>query len=144
MSAEGRGAAWRAGGLAALGCIACGVVVGAAYTLVAPPLAPFAPFALSGWGFAAITLAATGILGCGLGAHRPRAVVAMPLLVAALAAAIYALLLALPAFAPYGGDTVGLINYALNQAAFAFFIIIVLTFPAAIVGLLANYFWNDR
>ena len=144
MSAHGGRAGLATGGLIALACLACGVVLGAAYSLFAPPLAPFAPIAFSGWAFALLTFAAVVALGVGLGHTRPRVVMLAAPGVAALGTALFAAILALPLATAYGVNAVGLINYAITQAAFAFFVLLTIAFPAAMVGMLASYFWNDR
>lgn len=144
MSDRERGTTRRLNGLAALACLACGLIVGAAYTSFAPPLAPFAPFALSGGWFALISAASAVALGLGIGHQRLRAVMLAALAVAALGSALFAALLVLPVFTPEGRNVIGLLNYALTQAAFAFFAMVVIVFPAAMVGMLADYLWSDR
>ena len=144
MSVGGRAEARRAAVLGALACVACGTISGATYTLVAPPLAPYAPVALPGWWFAASTFACVALLSFGLGHSRPRGVIVAAFVVPALAAALFAVMLALPAFTDLAENVIGLINYALTQATFAFFTILVLAFPAAIAGLLGSYCWYER
>ena len=144
MNAPERAEALRAGALGALASAACGIVIGASYTLVAPPLAPYAPVALTGWGFAAITSFCVVLLSFGLGHRRPRGVIVAALVIPLLSGALFALMLALPAFTDFGSNVIGLINYALTQAAIAYFTILVIAFPAAIAGLVGSYWWHER
>lgn len=135
---------WRENLLAAVACLAGGLVIGVAYAVVAPPLAPYAPVAIGGWWFALLAFGCTAALGVGLGHRRPRAVLVGALAVSLLSSALYAALLALPALAPRAINIVGLVNYALTQAAVTFFLVAFIGFPGAIAGLLASYFWHDR
>jgi hypothetical protein len=130
--------------LTVLACVACSVVIGAAYTVVASSLAMYAPFPLNGWGFVILASACTVALGIGIGHRRPRAVLTAAAVVSILSSAIYALMLALPAFSPTARNIYGLINFALTQATVTFFIVGFFAFPGALVGLLASYFWHDR
>ena len=103
--------------LTVLACVAGGIIIGAAYTIVAPPLAPYAQFPLNGWWFAVLTFACTTALGVGIGHRRPRAVLGSVAVVALVSSALYALLLALPSFSPHALNIIGLVNYALTQAS---------------------------
>lgn len=144
MSARERAESRRVTALGALACVACGIISGATYTLVAPPLAPYAPVALAGWWFVFATFACVTLLSFGLGHQRPRGVLVAAFVVPVLAAALFGLMIALPAFTEYAENVIGLINYALTQAAFAFFTILVIAFPAAIAGLIGSYYWYER
>jgi hypothetical protein len=144
MSAQEQRETLRTGALGLLASIACSIVTGAAYTLVAPALAPYAPVALSGWWFATITFACVALLSFGFGHDRPRVVIVAAFAVSVLGAGLFALMLALPAFTSYGGNVIGLVNYALTYSAFAFFTILVIAFPAAIAGLVGSYYWHER
>lgn len=130
--------------LTGLACLAASVIVGTAYTVVAPPLAPYAAIRLNGWWFAIIAFACTFALGLGIGQHRPRAVLVGAALVSFLGSALYALMLAMPAFTPNTPNVNGLVNYALTQASVTFFIVAFIAFPGAIAGLLVSYLWYYR
>jgi len=144
VSVQGQQETRRTVALGVLASIACSIVTGAAYTMVAPALAPYAPIALSGWWFAIITFACVALLSFGLGHDRPRIVISAAFVVSVLGAALFALMLALPAFTAYGGNVIGLVNYALTYSAFAFFTILAIAFPAAITGLVGSYYWHER
>jgi len=130
--------------LTALACLAGGIVVCAAYTAVAPALAPYAPLSLSSWWFALIAFACTTALGVGIGHRRPGAAIGSAAIVALLSSVLYALLLVLPAFSSSALNIIGLVNYAITQASVTFFIVGFIGFIGAITGLLASYFWHDR
>ena len=130
--------------LTILACLGSSLVVGMAYTVVAPPLVPYATLPLNGWSFALIAFASTVTLGIGIGYRRPGAIIASAIAVSFLSSAIYALMLALPAFTPNTPNVTGLINYAVTQASVTFFIVFFIALPGAIVGLLTSYFLNDR
>lgn len=130
--------------LTGVACLAAGVIVGAAYSVVAPPLAPYAAVRLNGWWFALVAFACAAALGLGIGHRRPRAVLGGAGIVSALSSMLYALMLALPAFAPNTPNINGLVNYALTQASVTFFIVAFLAFPGAIAGLLVSYVWYYR
>ena len=130
--------------LTTLACLACSLVIGAAYTAVASSLAPYAPFPLNGWWFTMLTSLCTIILGVGIGHRRPRAVLGGAAVVTFLSSALYGLMLALPIFSPDARNIIGLVNYALTQATVTMFIVGFIAFPGALVGLLASYFWHDR
>lgn len=127
-----------------LACLAMSIIVGAAYTFVSPQLAPYAPVALSGYWFVAITALGTVALGFALGHQHPRLVIASSFVVATLGSAVYGAMLALPAITPDALNIIGLVNFALTQAAVTFFIIVLIAFPAAIAGLLMSFLWHDR
>jgi hypothetical protein len=130
--------------LIALACLASGVVIGAAYSVVAPPLVPYSPVAVSGWLFILVAAGCTVALGLGIGFRHPRAVLLSAGGVALLSSALYAVMLALPSFAPATPNIIGLVNYSLTQATVTFFIVSFIAFPGAITGLLVSYFWHDR
>lgn len=124
--------------------LAAGVVIGALYCLVTLPLAPYAPLKVEGWVLALVTMVCIAALGVGLGHERMRLSFIATAGVAVVAAAVYGGLLALPAFTEYSTNAVGLVNYALTEATFAGFIVLVIAFPAMILGLVISYWWADR
>ena len=79
--------------LTATSCLACSLVIGAAYTAVASSLAPYAPFPLNGWWFTILTSVCTVTLGIGIGHRRPRAVLVAAAIVSFLSSALYGLML---------------------------------------------------
>ena len=122
--------------------VAAGIVVGAAYALVSPDLAAYVPFQLlSGW-FYLIVLAACAAVALALG--QPRAAIGSVPLVAAIGAAVFGLVLAMPAFGDRALNAVGLTNYAITHAAAAFFLLLPFVFFGVTLGLVAGYIWHDR
>lgn len=125
-----------------LAIVAGGVVVGAGWTLASPTTEPYAPLHLDGGFFFLIALVGSAVVALVMG--QPRAAFGSVPAVAAVAAAVYGLVLALPALLDPTLNAVGLVNYAIGQGAFAFFIILPLAFFGACVGLIAGYIWQDR
>jgi hypothetical protein len=144
MSAGEEASAVRLMGLTALATIASGVISGAAYSLTTMTLAAFATPHLPGWWMIPIIGGCAALLGFSIGHTRPQASIASAFVSSLIGAALFALVLALPGFTSYGRNVIGLVNFALTQSAFAFFIILIIAFPAAMAGLLGNYFWEDR
>jgi hypothetical protein len=119
-----------------------GVVTAAGWTLASPTTLPYAPLHLSGGLFFLIVLAASAVVALVMG--QPRAAFGSVPVLSAVTAVLYGLVLALPALVDPTLNAVGLVNYAITQGAFAFFIILPLAFFGACVGLIAGYIWQDR
>ena len=140
-----RGARWPSAprlGLGTLAVGAAGLIVGAAYALATPVLAPYAPLRLaSGWFFLIVLTSSAAVA---IGLEQPRAALAAVPPIAAVAGAVIGLVLALPAFTDADLNAVGLTNYAITQGAFAFFILLPLVFFGASLGLVLTYLWHDR
>lgn len=130
--------------LLALAMLAAGIVSGTAYALTIPILAPYVPFGLSSGQMYLVVLAATALHG--LAQRQPRAALASVPLIAALGGGLYGLVLALPALVDTTAalNGTGLVNYALTQGAFAFFLILPIAFFGASLGIVGHYVWQDR
>ncbi len=130
--------------LAILAAIIAGVIVGSVYTLVARPLAPYAPVALDGW-WLPLAVGFCGVaIGFGVSHERIRLALGLVVIVALVGAAVFSLMLSLPSFTSYSTNAVGLINYALTQGTLCCFVLLVIAFPAVMVGLLISAWWADR
>ena len=128
--------------LRVLAILTGGLVTATGWTLASPTTLPYAPLHLSGGLFFLVTLAASAATALVLG--HPRAAFGSVPALSAVAAVLYGLVLALPALVDPSLNAVGLVNYAITQGAFAFFIILPLAFFGACVGLIAGYIWQDR
>lgn len=128
--------------LVGLAIAAAALLSGTAYILASPLFRPYAPVRLTSGTFMIVVVFCGAVVAAGL--ERPRGALGAAPPIAAGGATVFGLVLAFPALTGATTNAAGLIDYALTQAVFAFFLLLPIAFFGACLGLVAGYLRQGR